>query len=233
MRRGFAMVMGMALAVSTLAMAQTNAPVPARTASGITPPVALSDHSMTEGDYPPLARARGEEGATIVYYVVNADGNVGDTRIESSSGYADLDAAALDMVKSWRFKPATRDGKPLAVSNHTRIAWTLTGPPPDSSPYFTTVHMSAADYPPDAKARHEEGFAEIIVYLDNQGHVLKTELSRGTGFDDLDKATENLVTTRWTFAPGAFMGKPASSAVALLVIWSLEPEAKDSGKAAN
>lgn len=227
MRRGFFPVLALATAVSTLVVAQTNAPP----ASGIAPPASIGDHDNTMGYYPPLARARNEQGTTRVYYVINADGGVGDASVENSSGFADLDAAAIDMVKAWRFKPATKDGKPIATSAHVNVVWKLTGPAPAPPPDVTTVYMTPADYPPAAKAAHEEGFAIIMVYLDEQGNAFKTDIQKSTGFTDLDTATTDLALHRWHFTAAQWMGKPATSGVALAVVWSLTPEKDESGKA--
>ena len=208
-------------------IASPTSPPPVSPGAGITPPVALTRHATTEDDYPPLARARREEGTTLVYYVVNEDGSVGETRVEKSSGFADLDAASLEMVKTWRFKPATKDGKPITVSNRVDVTWKLTAPPLDASPYFTTVHMTEADYPPAAKAAHEEGSALIVIYVDEQGHILNTQIQSSTGFADLDQATDDLAKTHWHFAAATFNGKPAGSAIALVVVWSLKPPPPD------
>ncbi len=197
--------------------------------SGVTAPVALSPHTTTQDDYPPLARARQEEGKTLVFYVVNADGSVGEARVEKTSGFADLDAASIEMVKHWRFKPATKDGKPLAVSNRAYISWKLT-PSLDSLPYFTTMHMGAGDYPASARAAQEEGTALVMVLVDKDGNILETRLEKRTGFADLDTASETLANTRWHYTPAAIDGKPASAAIGIVVVWSLAPAKDDSAK---
>jgi TonB family protein len=45
---------------------------------------------------------------------VGIDGTVGGARIYKSSGYRDLDAAALRSIAGWSFAPATEGGKPVA-----------------------------------------------------------------------------------------------------------------------
>jgi protein TonB len=42
-----------------------------------------------------------------------------------SSGYSRLDAAAREGVRRWRFKPAMRDGVPMAASVDVPIRWSL------------------------------------------------------------------------------------------------------------
>ena len=56
------------------------------------------------------------EGTALVTAVVKADGTVGEVKIERSLDPTyGLDKSALDATKQWVFKPATRDGKPVAV----------------------------------------------------------------------------------------------------------------------
>ncbi len=55
----------------------------------------------------------GAEGTVSLRALVLAGGTVGDVTVESSSGSAVLDRAAVEAVLRWRFAPATRDGVPI------------------------------------------------------------------------------------------------------------------------
>lgn len=46
-------------------------------------------------------------------FMVSPEGSPTDVKIIKSSGNDELDSAALDTAKKWRFKPATRDGQPI------------------------------------------------------------------------------------------------------------------------
>jgi len=59
--------------------------------------------------YPIAALRMGESGTTIVEAKVDAAGNVIDTQVHESSGYRDLDRAAVRAVREFVFAPA--DGK--------------------------------------------------------------------------------------------------------------------------
>jgi protein TonB len=46
---------------------------------------------------------------------VLADGRVGDIDVEQSAGHPDLDQAATDAVRRWRFEPARRGEQAVAM----------------------------------------------------------------------------------------------------------------------
>lgn len=60
--------------------------------------------------YPMVARRNGLQGRVLLSVEVLADGACGQISIQKSSGYAMLDNAALQTVKSWRFVPARQAG---------------------------------------------------------------------------------------------------------------------------
>lgn len=64
--------------------------------------------------YPRLALSNGEEGTVVLRVLVTAEGTAGAVEIRTSSGYPLLDESARRTVQTWRFKPATVDGKPVA-----------------------------------------------------------------------------------------------------------------------
>lgn len=68
--------------------------------------------------YPPFLRDAGIGGVTKVYFFIDEQGVVKDTRINESSGHAALDEAALKVAGLYRFSPAlNRDTRvPVWVS---------------------------------------------------------------------------------------------------------------------
>ncbi|KRG39781.1 energy transducer TonB [Stenotrophomonas pictorum JCM 9942] len=94
------------------------APPPAQTAPAPvadTPtdrPVPLPDQSPAP-TYPPAALRRGDSGTVVVQAVVDTRGVPLDVKIIQRSGSRDLDRAALDAVRNWRFQPAQSNGQPM------------------------------------------------------------------------------------------------------------------------
>lgn len=63
--------------------------------------------------YPPASRRFGEEGTVILRVELDESGHIARAQVNSSSGYARLDNAALTVVKTWRCTPAMRGNQPV------------------------------------------------------------------------------------------------------------------------
>jgi TonB family protein len=64
--------------------------------------------------YPVLSLRRGEQGTAVVRIQIAVDGSVAGVELVESSGFTRLDDAALNGVRAWRFRPATRNGVAIA-----------------------------------------------------------------------------------------------------------------------
>ncbi len=73
--------------------------------------------------YPDEAFRKRRNGKVLVMAVVDASGRVLDVEIlESSEGF---EAAALDCVRGWKFKPAAKDGKPVGTVVTAPVNFTI------------------------------------------------------------------------------------------------------------
>ncbi len=68
-----------------------------------------------EREYPPLLRDAGIGGTVRVYFFIDENGTVQDTRIDQSSGHQALDDAALEVAGIYRFSPALNRDKKVPV----------------------------------------------------------------------------------------------------------------------
>lgn len=76
--------------------------------------------------YPMSARRDGAEGEVLVAASIDPDGLVTAVSVSQSSGRNDLDAAATDTVlRRWRFRPATRAGKPIPSRETVLVRFVL------------------------------------------------------------------------------------------------------------
>jgi protein TonB len=105
--------------------------LPEDTGSAVPQPVITaaaldSRHPLTQPDYPPARIRANDEGAVDLQVYVLPTGRVGDARVLRSSGFEDFDRAAIEEARrSWRLKPATRDGAPVAQWYSLRVVFKL------------------------------------------------------------------------------------------------------------
>jgi len=69
----------------------------------------------THPTYPLIARIRRFEGTVILSVEILTNGSVGILTIKKSSGYTVLDKSALEAVKTWKFEPGKKTGKPTIM----------------------------------------------------------------------------------------------------------------------
>ncbi|NDC10004.1 MAG: energy transducer TonB [Oxalobacteraceae bacterium] len=74
-------------------------------------------------EYPKMSLRLSEQGTVVLTVMVKSDGSAGDVEVKSSSGFPRLDRAAADAVKTWRFNPATVDGKAVDKSYEVPITF--------------------------------------------------------------------------------------------------------------
>lgn len=65
--------------------------------------------------YPESARRQGIEGTALLRFQVLTDGRIGEVLVERSAGHPDLDLAAVQAIKRWRFEPARRNHRAVAA----------------------------------------------------------------------------------------------------------------------
>jgi len=82
------------------------------TTPGLTLPVALY---KPEPEYSEEARKVKLQGSVFLTIVIDVDGVPKDIRVKDSLGLG-LDEKAVEAVSRWRFRPGTKDGKPVPVA---------------------------------------------------------------------------------------------------------------------
>ncbi len=75
--------------------------------------------------YPELARALNQQGSVGLLLDVTAEGKVAAARVAQGSGTTTLDEAARRAVLGWCFRPALRDGRPVAAQFRTSVVFRL------------------------------------------------------------------------------------------------------------
>ena len=83
------------------------------------------DPSKCKAEYPKASLMNEEQGTTSMSFLVNADGSVADSKLEKTSGFKNLDKAALKSLAACKFKPGTKDGAPAQTWTKVDYAWKL------------------------------------------------------------------------------------------------------------
>ncbi|MYM71008.1 MULTISPECIES: energy transducer TonB [Duganella] len=87
-------------------------------------PASLSDKNC-KAEYPKASLLNEEQGDVSMAFLVGADGNVMDSKVEKSSGYKNLDKAALKALSACKFKPGTKDGAVAQTWTKVDYSWKL------------------------------------------------------------------------------------------------------------
>lgn len=75
--------------------------------------------------YPRWAIRNGWQGDFSIAIEIRTDGTVGQYKVMQSTGHGMLDEAATSAVKSWKFQPAMKDGKPIVTCIQIPIRFQL------------------------------------------------------------------------------------------------------------
>jgi TonB family protein len=90
---------------------------------GITPP-RLSE--VASPNYTAEAKKKKIEGTVTLAIVVDKNGDVVEAKVVKGLGYG-LDENAVIAVKEWKYKPAEKDGEPIAVRMEVTVDFYLQG----------------------------------------------------------------------------------------------------------
>jgi protein TonB len=82
-----------------------------RVSGDVKPPRVISS---PQPNYPQAARKGHSAGQIVIWMIVGSDGRTRDVQVNRGIS-PELNQAAVDAAEKWRFRPATKDGKPVSV----------------------------------------------------------------------------------------------------------------------
>lgn len=88
---------------------------------GVEPPVLLYKSTPA---YPPMARHARLQGRVVLRAVIGVSGRVEEVFVESATSPL-FEAAAVEAVQQWRYRPSTRQGQPVPVYLSVTVEFTL------------------------------------------------------------------------------------------------------------
>lgn len=89
--------------------------------NGVSAPVPIYS---PDPDYSEEARKAKYQGTVVLIVIVGPDGRVHNARVSRQLGMG-LDEKAVEKVMTWKFKPATKDSKPVAVEVSVEVQFNL------------------------------------------------------------------------------------------------------------
>jgi TonB family protein len=130
---------------------------------------------MPDPEYSEEARKANRQGSCVLRLVVGPDGNPSGVSVERSLGMG-LDEKAIDAVRSWRFEPARKDGKPVAVQIHVEVS-------------FRLYKHGTKLYSPELlkRAAEDRARAQALIYKDPEGH--SPRVCRQSAFVDKERVS--------------------------------------------
>lgn len=76
-------------------------------------------------EYPRKSLRNEEQGTVTLEFLIGLDGRVVDSKVDKSSGFKDLDKAAIAGLSLCKFTPGTVDGKPVQSWTKMQYVWKL------------------------------------------------------------------------------------------------------------
>jgi TonB family protein len=92
-----------------------------RVGGGVSAPRTLD---APDPEYSEEARKAKHQGTVVLWMIVDPNGSPRDVRVTRSLGMG-LDQKAIEAVRKWKFEPARKDGKPVAVQISVEVNFRL------------------------------------------------------------------------------------------------------------
>ncbi|HTY37754.1 MAG TPA: energy transducer TonB [Bacteroidota bacterium] len=196
--------------------------------------------------YPDAATKAGTEGNVWTKVSIDENGKVTKVVISKSDNEI-FNQPSIDAAMKWEFRPALKDGKPMACEVAIPFRFKLAGKgysPLDftqspKDPFYVSVspllgyqvmsqqpyligHSPSATsqlYPESALKDKFDGIVFLKLTINSGGRVERVEVE-GHAREDLDSAAVRLART-WTFIPGQMWGVPEKSIIRVPVAFNL------------
>jgi TonB family protein len=194
--------------------------------------------------YPDLATKAGIEGTVWTKVFIDETGKVTKVTISKSDAEI-LNKPSIDAAMQWAFKPAMKDGKPIATEVAIPFRYKMQGdggPTDYTQPGKSSILISVRQgsgyrvtqqqpyllgqsptvsnewYPESAQKDKFEGLVMLKLNVNLYGRVDRVEVE-GHAREDLDSAAVRLART-WTFIPGQSNGMPEKTIIRVPLFFS-------------
>jgi TonB family protein len=182
------------------AFAQTNTDgdVVVKIGDGVSPPAPIYS---PDPEYSKEARHAKYQGICVLWMVVGADGRPRDIKVSRTLGLG-LDEKAIEAVERWRFKPAMKGGKPVAVRVSVQVKFHLYNNPPEKPNPLPAAEQNEFEIdPPDHFT--QEQLAKLAVEWNTKTPYAREQIAelRAKCAPYVDKNFEDLESKRVSLPP--------------------------------
>jgi TonB family protein len=206
------------LILSEAAWAQSSAlPAPANSQPVTRETIGLLNNCLRF--YPQAAVQAGLQGTTVIVVHLLTDGTVSNPRLAQSSGYDQLDQAAIACLQSAKTKPKTRNGIPLELDEKLSIGWRVSSSVLAAKPNGI-LNLCNNYYPPFAVRQNHQGVTLVSFLVSEDGTVKNPAVARSSGYPELDQAAVGCVST-YRYEPATANGKPVEYDSQVEIVWRL------------
>jgi len=217
----FALITGVQIGLAQDPSATPNVIDAKNPPAGFVAPRPSAERDLSMARYARESFFDGEEGIVGLRVLVRQDGSVGDARVVAPSGSMRLDQAAQEVVKDWRYEPATMNGAPVEASVPVEIVWALETLRFDIPPQMARNLPSY--YPTDSARRLEQGVSVVRFLTAPDGSVANAFIDRPSGRARLDEAAVNMVKSGWKLASGTSpTGEPIGGWFRVNIVWLVQ-----------
>jgi TonB family protein len=169
-----------------------------RVGGSVSAPVAIFH---PEPEYSEEARNLDYQGTVLCSAVVGSDGTVREIKILKPLGKG-LDEKAIEVIRKWRFKPALKDGIPVAARVTIEVAFNLWGVP---------THPEFIGDPPKCGSHFE--CVKVRLAVKKDGTVAERSIKvSGTKSKNIQQHVKRVV-MQWRFKPAMQDGSPVRSEI--------------------
>jgi TonB family protein len=199
--------------------------------------------TQVQPKYPDIATRAGLEGTVWTNVMIDETGKVTKVTIFKSDAEI-FNQPSIDAAMQWAFKPAMKDGKPIATEVAIPFKFKLQKggeltdyTQPGMAPLSVTIGSHAGYrvmrqhpyligqsptssndwYPESALKEKFEGLVMLKLTISSYGRVERVEIE-GHAREDLDSAAVHLART-WTFIPGQANGMPEKTQIRVPIVF--------------
>ncbi len=194
------------------ALAQRGAEVPSVVSAAF-----VDMSSCARPQYPEASLAARQAGTTVLRYIVDLNRSLRDLRVERSSGWPQLDQAAIEAFGQCKGVPALVNG--VAVSAYGRFAYNWR-PATKAALQFDSGCTPA--YPPEAVRLELQGTTTLRFSVAENGTLVKADVILSSGSGLLDAAAlSGLATCKFKPAQDA-NGVSIPASFDVQYVWKLQ-----------